>query len=380
MPIQEIGKVEQREEIARMALDGRFTVKEVAERHGVSRPTVRLWRDRFVEEGRAGLEDRSRAPNNCPHRTPEWIVERVIEERRALEFGSKKILRRLEDEYPGEQLPSRVTIDTILKRNGLVKTPRKRVKRATPFARRYPTNESGELNTIDFKGEFLMGNGRYCYPLTMVEPVSRYVLACEALASTELGGAWKVIVRVFREHGLPKAMLSDNGPPFGAAGHARLSSLSVRLMKLGIQPVFIDPGCPQQNGSHERMHRDLKQRATRPPEGTLGKQQVRFNEFIKLYNELRPHEGIDMDRPAHRFKPSPRPYPNHILSPEYPSHFEVRRVSSSGTIKWKGQRLFVGHPLRHELIGFEPSGEALWTVQFYGFMIAKLDERTGELL
>ena len=380
MPIEEIKKVEIREQIARLALDPRYTVTEVAERFGVSRPTVRLWRERFLNEGRSGLSDRSHAPHASPLQTEAWIEELILEDRKALSIGSKKILRRLQDDFPGVEFPSRATIDNILARHGLVKPQRKRTRTRTPFARRYEATEPAELTTIDFKGEFRLRNGRYCYPLTIVDSFSRYILACESLPSTELSGAWKVIQRVFREHGLPKAMLSDNGPPFGAAGHARLSSLSVRLMKLGVQPVFIDPGRPQQNGSHERMHSDLKARACRPPERTFRDQQIRFDEFIEFYNEQRPHEGIHLDRPARRFSHSPRPYPDRFKAFHYPRHFEVRLVSSSGTFKWKGQQIFIGQPLASQHIGFEPRDEAIWDIHFCNFVIGKFDERCGQVI
>lgn len=380
MPTQEITKVEIREQMARLALDPRCTLTEVAERFGVSRPTVRLWRERFLNKGREGLSDRSHAPRTSPLKTEEWIEQLILEDRTTLSIGSKKILRRLQDDFPEVVFPSRATIDNILARHGLVKPRRKRTKAQTPFARRYEATDPGELNTIDFKGEFRLLNGRYCYPLTMVDAVSRYVLACESLPSTKLSGAWKVIQRVFREHGLPKAMLSDNGPPFGAAGHARLSSLSVRLMKLGVQPVFIEPGKPQQNGAHERMHKDLKARASRPPERTFQDQQKRFNDFIEFYNVQRPHEGIDLDRPARRYSPSPRPYPNRVEPPHYPRHFEVRLVSSSGTFKWKCQQFFIGQPLASQHIGFDPRDEAIWDIHFYDFVIGKFDDRNGQVL
>jgi putative transposase len=377
MPLKEKTIVDLREEMAKLAISGRYTVSEAAELFGVSRPTVRMWRDRFVESGRAGLEDRSHAPHSCPHRTPEAIEELIVATRLKWGWGSKKILRRLQDEHPGLDLPSRAAIDSIFNRHNLVQRARKRAKPRTPFARRYHASEPGELTTIDHKGQFRLLNGRYCYALTMADAVSRYVLACKGLDSTSLHRAWPVIERVLREYGLPKAIQSDNGPPFGASGLGRLSTLSVRLMKLGIQPIFIDPGHPEQNGIHERMHRTLKAATTRPPGRNFQDQQNRFDRFVQEYNFERPHEAIGLDRPAHRYRPSPRPYPNRIKPPEYPPHFELRRVSNNGSFKWKSQERFISEALRGELIGLEPVDEALWTVHFYGFQIAKLDETTG---
>lgn len=380
MPLREKTIVDIREEMARLALTERYTVIELAELFGVTRPTVRQWRDRFAKQGRAGLTDRSHAPHTCPHRTDERIETMIVEARQRWGWGSKKILRRLRDDHPGIELPSRATTDAILVRHGLVQARRKRSKPRSPFARRYLATEPGELLTIDHKGEFRLLNGRYCYPLTMVDPVSRYVLACQGLDSTSLNRAWPVIERVLREHGLPRAMQSDNGPPFGSSGPGRLSTLSVRLMKLGIQPIFIDPGHPEQNGIHERMHRTLKQHATRPPGKNFRDQQDRFDQFIREYNFERPHEAIDLDRPASRYRSSPRPYPAKIQSPDYPPHFEVRRVSKGGWIKWRNEAIFIAQPLRGELIALEPEDQEIWDIHFYGFRVGKLDEKEGRLV
>jgi putative transposase len=269
MPILERTTVDIREEIALLALDRRYTLTEVAERFGVSRPTVRLWRDRYRERGRSGLVDRSHAPLSCPHRTSEEIEQLIVAEREEYGWGSKKILRRLQDAHPELDLPGRSAVDALLRRYGLVRPVRRdRRRAASPFQRRYPATEPGELTTIDHKGQFRMANGRYCYPLTIVDHVSRYLLACAALSSTRLSEAWPVITRVFREHGLPTAMQSDNGPPFGSP-NGGLSTMSVRLMTLGVLPVFGRPAHPQDNGRHERMHKDLKAETTRPPASNL---------------------------------------------------------------------------------------------------------------
>jgi transposase InsO family protein len=264
MPYKERTIVDWREEMALRALDKRYTVSEVARAFGVSRPTVRLWRERYREQGRGAMLDRSHAPESCPHRTGEQVEALIVAERKRWGWGSRKILKRLEESHPELVLPARSTADAILARHGLIERRRGgRSAGRSPFVRRYEASEPGELTTIDHKGEFRLGSGRYCYPLTMVDSVSRYVLACEALDSTSFQRAWPVIERVFREHGLPVAMQSDNGPPFGAT-NGRFSQLSVALMALGVQPIFGRPGVPQDNARHERMHRELKRRATRP--------------------------------------------------------------------------------------------------------------------
>ncbi len=365
--------VDRREEMARMALDDRFTVSEVAERFGVSRPTVRLWRDRYREQGRAGLRDLSHATGSCPHRMSEQIEQWIVAERERFGWGSKKILRRLEDAHPEVELPGRSAVDAVLRRRDLVRrSPRRRKRAASPFQARYTAADPCELLTIDHKGQFRMGNGKYCYPLTIADSVSRYLLACEALSSTRLSEAWPVIVRVFREHGLPKAMQSDNGPPFGSPNRG-LSTMSVRLMMLGVLPVFGRPAHPQDNGRHERMHLDLKRETTRPPATDLPGQQQRFGEFIVRFNVERPHEGIAMQRPANVFIPSPRPYPQRRTRPTYPAHFEVRKVSRSGHIRFGGRQIFIANALHGQPVGLEPVDEQLLAVHFYDFIIGKVD-------
>lgn len=209
--------------------------------------------------------------------------------------------------------------------------------------------------------------------------MSRYLLACTALTSTRLSEAWPVIERVFREHGLPVAMQSDNGPPFGSP-NGSFSSMSVRLMQLGVMPVFGRPGHPQDNGRHERMHRDLKAATTRPPASTLPGQQKKFDGFAGHYNIERPHEGIDMQRPASVFRSSPRPFPRYRRKPEYAAHFETRKVSDGGDIKWQNHRIFVAEPFRGHILGIEPTDDGICTVHFHGFVIGKIDERTHDFI
>ena len=380
MPLRESTIVDVREEMALKALSKKYTVTELAEMYDTTRPTVRLWRDRYQEEGRAGLTDRSHATHTCPHRTVGDIEELVLAERAEYGWGSKKILARLKESHPDVELPSRSAIDAILSRHGLVKKRRRRSREmATPFRRRYEATEPGELMTIDHKGQFRLLDGSQCYPLTMVDHVSRYLLSCTALRSTALSEAWPVIKRVFREHGLPVAMQSDNGPPFGAPnGH--FSTLSVRLMMLGVLPVFGRPSHPEDNGRHERMHRDLKCETTLPPGATMGAQQKRFNEFKRRYNIERPHEGLGMQRPGRVFKNSPRPYPRTIAKPQYDAHVEVRKVSSGGRIKWQDQSIFISEALKGQLIGVERTGDGICTLQFHRFTIGKIDEREKQFV
>lgn len=379
MPLKETTIVDWREQMALAVIRERMNVSEAALAYGVSRPTVRQWRDRYLEEGRAGLVDRSHAPHTCPHRVTPEVEELVLEVYRKWRFGSKKICRRLEDDYPDLDRPARSTVDEILKRNGCVKQQKKRPKTRSPFGRPFPAEAPGDVHTIDHKGDFPMGNGKRCYPLTMVDAFSRFLLACEALESTSLDEAWPVIVRVFKEHGLPRAVHSDNGSPFGTP-HSRVSTLSVRLMKLGIQPVFSRPGKPQDNGSHERMHRDLKARTTRPPERDSASQQLSCNSFRHFYNFERPHEGIGQERPATLHRSSPRPYPKRIPKPDYPAHFEKRTIKNNGCLRWRNELIYLAHGLKGETVALEPVDDQVWRVFFYGFVIATLDEEDNAFI
>jgi putative transposase len=380
MPFEERTAVDIREEMALLALDERYSVMEVAELFGVTPPTVRLWRDRYREFGRTGLSDRSHAPAHCPHRTAAAIEQWIVADRARWGFGSKKILERLKEQHPNVVLPKRSTIDSILVRRGFVRrSKRRRAKPATAFAHRYVASEPGELTTIDYKGEFRLHNGRYCYPLTMVDRISRYLLACEALDSTSFERAWPVIERVFRQHGLPRAMQSDNGPPFGAT-HGKFSRMSVMLMSLDIQPVFGRPGRPQDNGAHERMHRELKAETAVMPARTFTGQQAVFDAFRNKYNVERPHEGIGMQRPARLYNGSPRSYPKRRSLPEYPTQWEKRKVLPGGEIKWKQAQIFISHALAGQTIGLEATDVDLWTVHFYRFQPGKLDQRDSRFI
>jgi len=378
MPLEERTLVDIREQMALAALERGAMVTEVAEQFGVSRPTVRLWRDRYRKEGRAGLTDRSHAPGVCPHRTVEELEDLIVEERERWGWGSKKLLKRLSERYPEVEFPPRSTVDAILSRRGLVRVQKER--RRCPAGPRavaagYEATEPSEMTTIDYKGQFRLRDGRYCYPLTLMDWLSRYLLACEALLTTDFSHAQPVVERVFREHGLPKAMQSDNGPPFGTA-NGRFSTMSVWLMSLGVQPVFSRPGKPQDNGRHERMHRELKADIIRHRAATPGEQQKLFDQFRRIYNQERPHEGIGQDRPARRFRPSPRPYPRKPRQPEYEAHWEKRKVMINGLLRWHSADVFLSETFAGQTVALEPFDLDLWRVRFHEFVIGTFDERT----
>jgi transposase InsO family protein len=380
MPLRARTIVEIREEVVRRVKEG-LSISEAAGLYGVSRPTIYEWLRRYAADGVSGLIDRSRAPQSCPHRTAEWIEQQLIAERKRWKFGSKKVLQRLIEAEPGVAWPARSTVDNIFDRAGLVQPRRRRErKRLTPFLRRYVPERAGELSTIDFKGQFRLRNGRLCYPLTFVDSWSRYLIACVALPSTHLEPTWAAMERAFREFGLPDAVQSDNGPPFGAKGFGRLSTISIRLMKLGVLPVFSRPGKPQDNGAHERMHRDLKERAAIPPGRDLRHQQKKLDDFRDLYNNERPHEGIGMYRPAHLYSGSARPFPRRRRAVQYEASFECRRVKRSGMLPWPTGDIFISHAFGGETIGLEPLNATQWNVHFGRFFIGILDTKRKLLI
>jgi putative transposase len=229
--------------------------------------------------------------------------------------------------------------------------------------------------TADFKGEFPTRNGAWCYPLTVSDAHSRFLLEVRALPSTGHGGACPVFARLFAEHGLPESIRTDNGVPFATTALCGLSRLSVWWTKLGITHQRITPGHPEQNGRHERMHRTLKAETTRPPEWDLPGQQQRFNRFRREFNEERPHEALSQEVPAAHFQPSPRSLPRRLPPPNYPGHYLVRRVFSGGAISLAARKIFVSELLDGETVGLEEIEDGIWSVYFYELLLGRLDER-----
>jgi putative transposase len=229
------------------------------------------------------------------------------------------------------------------------------------------------------QGQFRTGNGVYCYPLTIADQHTRFLLECHGLLSTETATARPVFERVFREYGLPAAMRTDNGVPFATTGLHGLSTLSVWWIHLGIQPQRILPAHPEQNGAHERMHKTLKHGAIRPPRPTLAAQQRAFDRFRALYNAERPHKTLGGRTPASRYRPSPRPYPDALPAIEYPGHFLVREITAAGTFRFGDRLLFLSNALRHYPVGLEEAADGIWSVYFCHVLLARIDERTGTL-
>jgi transposase InsO family protein len=353
---------------------------ELCRRYSISRKTGYKWLNRFEADGPQGLHDRSHCVLSCPHATPRRVLRALIKLRKRYpSWGAKKLLARLETLHPDWELPARSTAHDLLRQHGLVKRRRRRPQHAHPGRPVTAADQPNAIWTADFKGQFRTLDGVYCFPLTIIDHFSRFVLACVALLSTNQFMAQRVFEKIFREFGLPWRIRTDNGVPFATFSLGRLSHLSVWWIRLGILLELIEPGKPQQNGAHERFHRTLKADTTRPPERNRRAQQRRFNAFRDTFNTERPHEALDMQTPASLYHPSPRPFPNRLPPLEYPAHFEIRRVSSSGGIRWKNRFLNISTVLVHQDIGLEEIDDGLWTVYYAHQELGRLDERTGKI-
>jgi putative transposase len=359
-----------------------YAMTELCEKHGISRKTGYKWKERFGREGVEGLKDRSRAPKHSPRQTAPEVSERLLELRRQHpSWGPRKLLAWLEKHEPGQGWPQASTVGGLLKRAGLVGSCRRRAAQARPVAvMRTEASGPNEVWTSDFKGEFRTGDGRLCYPLTVVDGFSRFVLVIQGLPSVAGVGAWPVFERAFREYGLPRVIRTDNGNPFASSSAlAGLSRLSVRWLKLGIALERIQPGHPEQNGRHERMHRTLKAETARPPAASARGQQELFDRFRQEYNEQRPHEALGQRPPSELYQSSSRPYPGRLPQPEYPGHYEVRAVSRGGEIKWRGRFLFLSQALGGERVGLEEYEDGLWAVYFGALRLGRFDERDRKI-
>jgi len=355
---------------------GFFPFTELCRRYGISRKTGYKWIGRYHAEGPAGLVDESRRPRSCPHATGREIVEALAELRRKHPtWGAKKLLKVLGKRRPRGQLPARSTCCDILKREGLISPSRRRRKPSHPGRPLSRMDEPNAVWTADFKGEFKTKDGRYCYPLTVADGYSRFLLGCQALRSTAVELSKPVFKRLFEEYGLPRIIRTDNGVPFATTALGRLSRLSVWWIHLGIHPELIEPASPAQNGRHERMHRTLKAEATRPAAGNLSAQQVRFNRFREEFNTERPHEALGQETPDSVYVPAPRQLPRKLPPITYPPHFERRYVSANGGIRWHCAWVNVTTTLIGDYVGLEEVGDGLWDVYFSHLRLGRLDER-----
>ena len=377
MPWRETSPMQQRLEFVREYETGLFMMTELAGQYGISRKTGYKWVERYAAAGAEGLRDQSRRPHESPHATdPELIEDLLAVRRRHPRWGAKKLLAVAARRAPEEAWPSRSTVCTVLKTRGFVTERRRRAPSPhAPVSALAPISAVNQVWTTDFKGEFRTGDGVYCYPLTLRDGCSRFVLGCDGLRGRTVDATRRRFARAFAKYGMPERIRSDNGGPFAGPGLGGLSGLSVWWIRLGIVPERIAPGHPEQNGSHEQFHRVLKAHTARPPAPNGPAQQQRFRRFVREYNEERPHEALNNDSPASRYTPSTRALPGRVPPIEYPGHVEVRLVGSNGCVSWHNAPLFVATPLAGEYVGFEEVDDGLWTLTFGRITLARYDER-----
>lgn len=360
---------------------GQISMSALCAEHGVSRKTGYKIVARHEESGWPGLADHSRAPLSGKHWISSETIAAVLDVRHDFpQWGARKIVAYLHDIEPDQEWPGASVVHEWIKRAGMI-VPHSRARRF-PHPGRPPMVEIERPNqqwSTDFKGHFRTKDRRYCYPLTVADSFSRYIIGCQALSAATLELSWPVFVRLFREYGLPDAILSDNGAPFSSNSVKRLSKLSVRWIRLGIEPRLIQPGHPQQNGRLERMHRTLKQEACSEPAANWRRQQAQFDTFVDRFNRIRPHEALGQTPPARSYKRSSREYPRRLPEIEYPAGCQVRRVRSSGEIKWRGQWFFLSDALIGELIAFEPIDDACSIIRFGSLELGYYSEREHRL-
>lgn len=340
-------------------------VTDLCREYGISRKTGHKYKARFERLGAAGLEDRSRAPKTIPHKTPPEVVELIIAERKQHPSWGPKKLKEVLERRLERPFPSAAALGTILVRNGLVQ-PRKRRQRHQPMPTALRTALApNDIWCIDYKGQFRLGDTTYCYPLTLTDQLSRYILGCEGMAAISDDAARDECEEIFRVYGLPAVMRSDNGVPFASTGLGGLTRLSVFWLRLGIVLERIRPAHPEENGRHERMHRTLKFETARPARANLLQQQERFDEFVDEFNQLRPHEALDMKRPSDVYRPSLRRFPDKLPELRYLTCDDVIRVNCNGQIYIAGiGQVNLNRALAGEEVGIREERDGRWLVSF----------------
>lgn len=379
MPWKASDPVDQRMEFVVRRQRGE-SMSELCREFGISRKTGHKLFNRFKDGGAMALFDESRAPKRIPHRTASELVDLIVAERRKKPSWGPKKLKALLEATHQVSLPSVCTIASILKRHGLIEP-----RRVRPHAAPRPTTlrESkapNEVWCIDYKGQFRLGDSRYCYPLTVTDHFSRFLFACEGMPAISDEAARECMLSVFAEHGLPVAIRSDNGVPFASTGLATLTRLSVTFLRLEVELERIEPGHPEQNGRHERMHRTLKRETTRPAAANLLAQQERFDAFVEEYNTLRPHEALAMKRPADIHEPSPRRLPAKLPEVSYPLHDDVLRVDHRGRLHLLSKDVYLARALAGEEVGIREEDDGRFLVTFMRTDLGHIARGVGDFI
>jgi len=369
--------LDQRKDFITEWLKGERTFTELCAVCGIARRTGYKWVERFQENGRAGLEERSRAPHRSPQAIEESQAAAIVAERQKHPtWGARKIRQILEREQPRAGWPAASSIGDLLKREGLI-AERRRRHRVPPYTE--PLAHADAPNRVwcaDFKGCFHCGDGTRCDPFTVTDAHSRYLLCCRATEKTDGGHVKAVMEAVFREYGLPEAIRTDNGPPFASRVPAGLSRLSMWWLQLGIRHERIEPGRPDQNGRHERMHRTLKQETASPPSANRRRQQQAFIDFERMYNQQRPHQALNGKTPGDLYTGSGRRFPARLPELSYPAGVHLRRISQQGSLKWRTERTFLSEVLARQTVGLLETEEEFFEVYYGPLLIGWFDGRS----
>jgi transposase InsO family protein len=352
------------------------SIAELCRRYGISRETGHVWLRRFQQTGVAGLYEHNRAPRRHANQTPQDIERMVLEFRQAhMRWGPKKLKWVLDRDRPGWNWPAASTIGALLKRAGLVVARKKRMRTAPYSQPLAHANEANRVWCADFKGWFRTKDGERIDPLTITDACSRYLLRCQAVKKTDTAHVQAIFEAAFREFGMPQAIRTDNGPPFASRAIAGLSRLALWWIKLGIIHERIEAGHPEQNGRHERMHRTMKQETAQPPAANRRAQQRKMDRFREEYNQVRPHEAIEMQTPAAIYQPSARIFPARLPEPKYPAPMIERSVRRRGHFRWKKQDVFLSEVFWGEHIGLLAEDDRWFTIYFAEFPVARFDSK-----
>jgi transposase InsO family protein len=364
MPWKATSPMDLRRELMNRLFDGEKLV-DLCQEYGISRKTGQKFKARFEQQGIEGLYDLPRAPKVIPHKTPQELVDVIVDERKLHPSWGPKKLKDVIERRLGRELPAASTIGDILERAGLVDRRRPRRQHQPMPTMLTEAIEPNQVWCIDYKGQFQLGNRSYCYPLTITDQFSRFILCCEGMAAISDEEAREVCQDVFRTYGLPSSIRSDNGVPFACNGLAGLTKLSTYWLRLGIRLERIRPGHPQENGRHERMHRTLKQETTRPAREHLLQQQEAFDVFVDEFNTIRPHEALAMKRPCEVYTASPKLYPERLPELEYSTHDEVLLVGKGGFLNMPRTRtVYLSRALEGQHVGLRECDDGRWLVTF----------------
>jgi putative transposase len=378
MPWKECNVVEERLRFIARLLDGE-KMAGLCREFGISRKTGYKIYNRYKDCGIDGLTDRSRRPYRQASQLPMQIEKLIVGLKKEYpHWGAPKIREKLRRLYPDIHRPAISTVHAVLDRHGLVKRRKRKRNKACGTALAHVIDPN-ELWCADYKGEFMLADRRYCYPLTITDYASRYLLTCDALSTTKEVYAFSVFERAFKDFGLPTAIRTDNGVPFSSPNALYgLSKLSVWWLRLGINIERIKPGHPEQNGRHERMHLTLKKEATKPAAENFLVQQARFDNFIEYYNQERPHQALNMQMPAELYKKSPRPYQG-LGDLDYPFHDRAALVTNCGRICYKRRKINVSTVFAGQLLGVKQVTNSVWLVSFMNYDLGYFDAETVRL-